>query len=96
MFLFDSILILQWISYLLLMVITVSYTILPSSWILDINFVAECMYLVVGTKACTVWHAICCKIAAVASNQQPAAAAATARIVNISVLYCYLRVIILV
>ena len=49
------------------MVITVSYTILPSSWISDVNFVAECMYLVVGTKACTVWHAICCKIAAVAA-----------------------------
>ena len=32
------------------MVITVSYTILPSSWIVDINFVAEYMYLVVGTK----------------------------------------------
>ena len=39
---FDSILILQWISYLLVrIVLTVSYTILPSSWILDVTFFAE-------------------------------------------------------
>jgi len=46
------------------MVIIVSYTILPSSWISDVNVVAEYMYLVVGTKANAVWHANCCKIAA--------------------------------
>ena len=37
---------------------------MPSSWISDVKVVAEYMYLVVGTKACAVWHAICCKIAA--------------------------------
>jgi len=77
------------------MVITVSYTILPSLWIIDIHFVAEYMYVVVNWDKSLACHSVTKLLLAAASRQQQQPAAADS-IINISVLYCYLDVITLV